>query len=439
MPWRRRPSRSRSWLLAAFATLATIALGIYLGRSSPPRTIVLTTAQPGGMYEAFGREYERRLGQLGLRVRLETSNGSLDNLRRLIARTADVAFVQSGTYPLADDKRGVVRGVATLYIEPLWIFYRSSHPVDGLAQLAGGAVSVGAAGSGTEAVARTLLERHGASDGGSRLLNLSAVESRRRLLDGTLDAAFFVTSYRDAGIQELLRRHDVKLLSFRHEEAYTRNFPSLGAVKIAEGLFDLRENVPAQDVTLLAPAALLVCREDLHPRVVEMLLKVSRAVHSPGDLLNPPQRYPSRDGMDVPLHEAAERYFTSGESFLSRVLPYWALRWAFLVPLLAVWFPAMRLVPEIYEWQGNRVMGRYYAKLREAESSLLRAARRDELQAAIAACEALGREGATLAQTLPVRRQRDMYQWRQHLSLVLNEARDRLRRLPAASEEPHPH
>jgi len=393
------------------------------------------------MYDTFGREYQQRLERLGLRVTLARSNGSLDNLERLLGRTADVAFAQSGTYPLAEDRDGVLRGVAALYVEPLWIFYKSPAPLEGLADLGGRVISVGPVSSGTEAVGRALLERHGATDGGSRLVNLPVAEARQRLLAGGLDAAFFVTSYRDPGVQQLLQRRDVRLLSFPHAEAYTRNFPSLGAVRIARGLLDLRRDVPAEDVTLLSPAALLACREDLHPRVVEMLLKVAGAIHGPGDLLNAPLRYPSRDGMDIPLHEAAARYFATGESYLSRVLPYWALRWVFLVPLLAVWFPAMRLLPELYAWQGSRIVTRYYAKLRDAESALLAADRREELEAAIAVCEALAREAAVLAQTLPVRRQRDMYEWRLHLALVVNEARERLRHLapsprPSREEDP---
>jgi hypothetical protein len=168
----------------------------------------------------------------------------------------------------------------------------------------------------------------------------------------------------------------------------------------------------------------------LHPRVVEMLLTVARAVHGPGDLLNAPQRHPSRDRVDVPLHDTADRYFTSGESIWSRVLPYWALRWVFLLPILAVWFPAVRLVPEFYQWRGDRIVTGHYAKLRAAEAALLRAKDRKELEAAIAACEDLGREGAIAAHGLPLGRHRDLYQWRQHLALVVSEARARLRELP---------
>src|SRR5262249_49435992 len=149
------------------------------------------------------------------------------------------------------------------------------------------------------------------------------------------------------------------------------------------------------------PAALLLCRDDLHPRVVEMLLRVARAVHGPGDLMNAPRRFPSRDGVDVPMHERAESYLVSGESFLSSVLPYWAFRWIFLVPLLAVWIPAARFLQEMYSWRGRRNVVRLYGRLRDAETGIRRAERYQDLEAAIESCEALGREVGLRAPKLP--------------------------------------
>ena len=420
------PFRSRRWLAAALATLVTLALGLYLRQSSPPRQIVMATGQEGGMYDTFGREYARRLGHAGLRVDVVRSNGSVDNLRRLLDGRADIAFVQSGTSRLVDDRDGRLRGLAAVYLEPLWIFYRSPAPLTGIPQLAGRAISVGPPDSGTEAVALALLNSHGMLPSAARVQNMSSVQARQRLEQGQLDAAFFVASYRDPVVQALLRRRDVRLMGVSHEDTYTRNFPSLNSVRVSAGLFDMKDNIPPEDVTLLSPAALLLSRDDLHPRVIEMLLRVARAVHGPGDLMNAPHRFPSREGVDVPMHETAESYLVSGESFLSRALPYWAFRWVFLLPLLAVWIPAVRFMQEVYSWRGRRNVVRLYGRLRDAEAGIWRAERREDLEAAIASCEALGREVGLRAPRLPAGSQRDIYQWRQHLILVLVEARRRL-------------
>jgi len=400
----------------------------------PPRRIVLATGQPDGAYDTFGREYQRRLAREGLRVEIRRTAGSLENLERLLRGEADVAFVQGGTYPLVADPGGALRGMAAVYREPLWIFYRGGPVTDGLASLAGRRIAIGASGSGTEAVTRALLGELGLRTTGSNLLNLPSSEARRLLEEGCIEAAFFVSSYRDANVAALLRRPGVRLLGFRRDAAFAGNFRYLSPVRIPEGLLDLKADLPREEITLMAPAALLVCRETLHPRVVEQLLTVAREVHGAGSLLDPPQRFPTREGVDVPLHEAADSFLARSESFLSRVLPYWALRWVaqgrlILLPLLAIWLPLFKILPWLIRWRGNRILERHYALLRDAEAVVASAGRPEPLREGIARLEALRGQIEGLARRLSLQHQRDVYHCRLHVSLVLTEARDRLRRL----------
>lgn len=428
-------SRLALWAVAALLTAAVVGLSFRFTDPFPPRRIVLATGQPGGTYDAFGHEYQRRLAREGLRVDLVQTAGSIENLERLVRGQVDVAFVQGGTYPLVPDPDATLRGMAALYREPLWIFYRGRPATDGLASLAGRRLAIGAAGSGTEAVSRALLGELGLPTTGSNLLALPAADARRRLEEGRIDAAFFVSSYRDANVSALLHRPDVRLLGFTRDVAFARTFRYLSPVRITEGLLDLKADLPREEIIVMAPAALLVCRETLHPRVVEQLLTIAREVHGAGSLLDPPQRFPTREGVDVPLHEAADSFLTRGESFLSRVLPYWALRWVvqlrlLLLPLVAVWVPLFKILPWLIRWRGNRILERHYALLRDAEASIAGADRPEALRDGITRLEGLRGQIEALARRLPLQHQRDVYHCRLHVSLVLAEAGDRLRRMP---------
>jgi hypothetical protein len=254
------------------------------------------------------------------------------------------------------------------------------------------------------------------------------------LEEGRIEAAFFVLSYRDANVAALLRRPGVRLLGFRRDAVFARNFPYLSPVRIPEGLLDLKGDLPREEITLMAPAALLVCRETLHPRVVAQLLTDARELHGAGSLLDPPRRFPPREGVDVPLHEAADSFLARGESFVSRVLPYWALRWVvqgrlILLPLLAVWLPLFKDLPWLIRWRGNRILERHYALLRDAEAVVASAGRPDPLREGIAHLEALRGQIEGLARRLSLQPQRDVYHCRLHVSLVRRRPRDRLRRL----------
>ena len=425
------------WAIAAVLTVAVVGLSLRFVDPFPPTRVVLATGQPGGAYDEFGREYQRRLAREGLRVELRRTAGSVENLERLLKGEVDVAFVQGGTYPLVKDVDGRLRGMAAVYREPLWIFYRGKPMTDDLGALAGRRIAVGAAGSGTEAIARALLEGIGLAVTGPSFLSLPAIEARGMVERGAIDAAFFVSSYRDANVAALLRRPDVHLLDYRRAAAYRGNFRYLSAVRIPPGLLDLKADLPREPITLLAPAALLVCRETLHPRAVEQILSVAQEVHGTGSLLDPPGRFPTRDGVDVPLHDAADSYLARGESFLSRVLPYWALRWVvqlrvLLLPLVAIWVPLFKILPWLLRWRGNRVIERHYALLRDAEAAVAGATAPEALRQEITRLESLHVQIEGLARRLSLQHQRDVYHCRLHVALVLTEARDRLHRLAGA-------
>jgi TRAP transporter TAXI family solute receptor len=430
--------RTIAWIVAVVLTVALIVVSRALMGGSPPSRIVLATGQPGGMYDSFGLEYQKRLGAQGLKVELVNTAGSVDNFRRIVEGKVDVAFAQSGTYQMVSDPAHKVTGLAAIYYEPLWIFTKRNIHIEDKMAYRPESVAVGPKGSGTEAIAKAILAEQGYDVASPFIVNLTSAEARRQLLEGKLDVGFFVISYRDPGIMELLHDKNLRLTSFRREAAYTRKFRGLTPLKVPEGLLDLRDNIPSENITLLSPSAMLVARDNLNPRVVELVLKVAQVVHGPGDLLDPPLKFPSLEGVDVPVNEAAETYLTQGESFLSRNLPYRALRWVLLLkllilPLVAVWFPLVRLAPMIAAWRRGRLLKRYYARLRDVEGRLATARLPSELRDGINELEALRSEVQSLARKLPLQQQQDIYHWRLHVQLILDEATQRLERMERAA------
>ena len=430
--------RTIAWIVGIVLTIALIAVSAFLMGGSPPSKIVLATGQPGGVYDSFAREYQKRLGAQGLKVELVNTAGSVDHFRRVMEGKVDVAFAQSGTYQTVSDPERKVSGLAAIYYEPLWIFSKRDIRIEDKMAYRPESVAVGPKGSGTEAIAKAIIAEQGYDVVSPAIVNLTAAEARQQLIDGKLDVAFFVTSYRDPGIMELLRHKDLRLTSFRREAAYTRKFRGLTPLRLPEGLLDLKDNIPPENITLLSPSAMLIARANINPRVVELVLKVAQAVHSPGDLLDPPLKFPTLEGVDVPINEAAETYLTQGESFLSRNLPYRALRWVLLLkllllPLVAVWLPLVRLAPLIASWRKGRWLKRYYARLRDVENRLATARWPNEVRDGIIELEALRGEVQLISRKLPLQQQQDVYHWRLHVQLILIEAAERLDRMDAAT------
>src|SRR5262249_1956994 len=155
--------------------------------------------------------------------------------------------------------------LGSLYHEPLWVFYRGEERLDRLSRLAGKRVGVGPMGSGTYAIALRLLAANGliespSSGGGSpaNLVRGNVPAAARALQKGELDAAFFVAAFDADYIQGLLNDRSVNLMNCDQQEAYHRRFRFLAPVTVPAGMVDLGLNIPAQDVALLAPTAMLV-------------------------------------------------------------------------------------------------------------------------------------------------------------------------------------
>ena len=426
-----------AWAGVIALTLVLFGISRFWLEPAPPSRIVLATGQPGGTYDTLGREYANQLRRQGLRVEIVQTNGSVDNLERLIQGKVDLAFAQGGTSGLVSDPQEVLRGLAAIYLEPLWVFYRGEPRGELLSALAGRRIAIGPESSGTEAVSRVILHENGIDARTAHLVNLTTAEARLQLEAGKLDAMFLVGSYQDPAVQALLRRKDVQLLDFSRNMAYARRFPYLTPVKLYEGLIDLQTNIPSKEHTLLAPPAMLVCREGLHPQVVEQVLRIAQRLHAPGSLMDPPHRFPTLDSLDLPVHETAETFFATGESFLSRTLPYWAVRWLFLLrlfvlPVIVLWLPLVRLLPMLYARRANRMVRRFYGQLQEIEVHLQQAESVTQVRDGLAALDRLRGEADLLGQQVPAGRQHDAYQWRVHASLVRSEALERLARLESS-------
>ncbi len=121
---------------------------------------------------------------------------------------------------------------------------------------------------------------------------------------------------------QLLAHPDIDLISFGRHRAYRHRLPFLSRVVLGQGALDLGADIPSADVSLLAAAAGLVARPDLHQALVPLLLGALREVHGNGGLFAEPGTFPSTRYLDIPLKPAARQYLERGPSFLHRLLPF---------------------------------------------------------------------------------------------------------------------
>ena len=177
---------------AALAGIAALAIAYQFVDPAPPTALRLATGEPQGAYHAFGQRYRDVLARHGIAVEPVGSSGSIENLRLLADGEAgvEVGFVQGGTSG-PDTAEGLV-SLASLYYEPAWLFFRESVRLDTLDGLAGRRVAIGPEGSGTRALALTLLAENGLSPDRFRASALGGAAALAALQAGEIDAWFTV-------------------------------------------------------------------------------------------------------------------------------------------------------------------------------------------------------------------------------------------------------
>jgi hypothetical protein len=169
-------------------------------------------------------------------------------------------------------------------------------------------------------------------------------------------------------IQKLLRNDRYKLMSFTQADALTRLFPYLHKVTLPQGVLDLVNNIPAADVTLLAPSAALVAKAELHPALAGLFVEAVQAVHSGSSLLYAPGTFPQSVDPELPMSDDAVRVYKSGQSFLKRVLPFWLATFIertiiIAVPIAAFAFPLYEQLKTLEARLGGDDAGRDAAVL----------------------------------------------------------------------------
>jgi len=206
----------------------------------------------------------------------------------------------------------------------------------------------------------------------SARLSLTGTQAQTALLSGDVDAAAFSASVEAGYIKELLSYPRISLLPFDKAPAIARRNAALAPTTLLKGVVDVGENIPSQDVPLIAPVAQLAARKDLHPAIQSLALEAADNIHSSRSLLAPAGTFPQSELTDLPLSKEAARYYKRGPSALRRWFPFSVANfldraWVLLIPMITLAIPLVRAAPPLYRWRIRRRIYVWYEDLRLLE------------------------------------------------------------------------
>ncbi|MGW6951137.1 TAXI family TRAP transporter solute-binding subunit [Streptomyces xanthophaeus] len=317
--------RALQGIVAALTVLA--ALVWWLRPFEEPELtgeLTFSTGVRTGVYHRYGQLLEEELGQNmpGVSVRLETSEGSQQNLQRVAAGEADftVATADAVAKYRLDGKPGAqqLRGLARLYDDYVQLVVPAGSPVQSARDLRGKRVAVGQPGSGVRLISERLLtaaKLDPAKDLTAVSIGIDTMPAE--LEAGRIDAFFWSGGLPTNAVRELSERFDIRLVQLGDlvEQLQDSGSPAryYRAAVMPQDAYALARNTSA--VATVAVPNLLVTTEGTDPELTEqftrtVLLSRDRIGHQ----VHAAQLVDLRTAIytdPLDLHEGAGRYYRS--------------------------------------------------------------------------------------------------------------------------------
>lgn len=260
-------------------------------------------------------------GVPGLIAVAQSTSGSVENAKLIAAGHLESGFCQADVAYWASTGTGVFAGkgalsnlstIANLYPESLHLVVRRDAGMRRPGDLRGRRVSLDREGSGTRVDALLILKAYGLGPGDMETLETSPQEAADLLRDGKLDAFFMVVGWPASVIADLANDSLISLVPVEgpEAEALSAEYPFFSKDAIPPGTYF---NVPFTPTVSVGAQWLVganlpedevygITRALWHENTRQLL----DSGHPKGKLI---RIETALDGLGVPLHPGAERYY----------------------------------------------------------------------------------------------------------------------------------
>jgi len=327
-------SRRGRFVVASFALAASI---LVTSGCNPQQVdgltvrISIATGGTGGVYYPYGGGIAKVISDHlnGVEATAEVTAGTVDNLKFIANRSADLAFGLADSIDDAAHQRGVfadfgaipIRALAVLYDNYNHIVSITSSGIETVSDLNGRVVSTGAPGSGTEVSAFRILEAAGLNpETDITRQSLGAAQSVGAIKDNKIDAFFFSGGIPTGAILDLASTPGRTIKVVPNGETLGTLQEQYGSLvyhnsPIPPSIYSGMEDT----VTVVAVSNVLVVHEEMNEALAYEITRVLfendgelAAVHPMAAVLTLEN---ATVGSPIPFHDGAIRYYRERETW----------------------------------------------------------------------------------------------------------------------------
>ncbi|WP_197019149.1 TAXI family TRAP transporter solute-binding subunit [Thioalkalivibrio sp. HK1] len=263
-------------------------------------------------------------GVPGLVAIAQSTNASAHNVTAIqagqmeagLSGAATLHFAYHGVGKFEGEKKAKLRVIANLFPEDLHLVLPKGGSLENLTDLKGKRVGIAQAGSGTQIAVELILADHGVNRGNIDEAELNNSQSAERLADGQLDAYFYAAGTPVAAMIQLDSTKGMELYSFSEDEVMRANkaVPYYIPSTIPAGTYP----GVGYDVDTVAVSGIMVTSID---QPEELIYGITKAMwsdtarklldngHAKGKVITLETALDGIEGIGVPLHPGAERFY----------------------------------------------------------------------------------------------------------------------------------
>lgn len=283
--------------------------------------ITVATGPTSGIYYPIGGAFSSVIqNDLGFRSSAQSTGASVENINLLLNGQAEMAIAMADAVTQAYEAFGAfedeepkeeLRGLMSLYPNYVQLVAMADSGIESFSDLEGKRVGIGAPNSGVELNARLMFEAHGMSYDDINEDYLNYGEAVDQMRNGMIDAAFVTSGIPNATVMDLGTTNDIRIVPIEGDGmAYLEeNYPFFVPSIIPAGTYDNDEDINTATIMNL----MLIHHEVPEDAVYEITKGIFEHISTIHSAHNAAERHINMesvmDGMIVPLHPGAERFF----------------------------------------------------------------------------------------------------------------------------------
>jgi TRAP transporter TAXI family solute receptor len=283
--------------------------------------MAIGTASTGGTWYPLGGGLANIINKnvKGYYAAAHPSGASIENIRAISKKQdaialsmPDTAFqAYKGLEAFTNKPVKELRGLMSTYPIDIQFFTLAGSGIEKIGDLKGKKVAVGAPGSGTEAMARYVLNVYGLTYNDIDEQFLSATETTEALKDGNIDAGIVTLGTPAPALIDLATQRDIRFLDIDPVTAdkINKEFPAYFSTIIPAGTYKGQ----TQPHHTLSWMGIFVVHQDMSDQLAYDIVKAVfehkeelYAIHAQFKGITPENAV---KGMPIPFHPGAENYF----------------------------------------------------------------------------------------------------------------------------------